>query len=501
MIRLAFFLLLGSLAALVIGGCAAPSKRLTFPVAPICSGSDGRVYDTDADGRPDFSIGPGPHGNLDVLSFDDNEDGSPDRVYRMSDYADGEVPHLIILFDSIPFQPVLDRWRRAGWTFFAPPQKVIPPFPTMSPVIFSRMLGAPPQMGAINQYFDRAADERVDRIRQRAAGDGNPWERRLTYRMDYWDNGMAFLEPRDWFHAELAQAKAAFDASPDRVTIVYLASTACMLSKYGRAGLEECLDGLEQLTLQVLLERRGAVKISVTADHGHSLAIGKRIDVPDILKSAGFRPVSHLRGDDESSSRSRDVVVELDGLVNYVGMHTCSPADVALALVMRPEFSLAMYLSGDRVVVRSSAGSACVEFRQGRYRYRAIDADVLGYAPVIEQLTRGGSADADGFIGPEAWLAATADHHWPDAPVRLWNAFHGMVVNTPDVMAVTSRGYYVGLAWMSWFIDMASTHGGLDQDDSATFLLTTTGRGHGPLRTDALMRMIEPTYDPARLRR
>lgn len=512
---LCMLLTVQSLAALGIGGCAFPSDRLSFPARPISASEGRREYDTGGDGKADFAIARGEGDAGALLEYDDDQDGTPDRAYRMGEADQGSTPHLIILFDSIPYEPVAERWSSAEWFWFASPARVVPPFPTMSPVIFASMLHAPAQHGAINRYYDRLRQKRVDRISERARGDANPWERRLHYRLDYWENGLAFLSPRRWLRVDLARAKAAFDSSPDRVTVVYLASTACMLSKHGRMGLEECLDGLEQLCAQVLHERRGRVNISVLADHGHNLVPGERVDVPRMLEEAGFHARDSLQGED-------DVVVELDGLVNYVGIHTRKAAEVAAALAQRPEIELVMYLeaaperraddavSPSRVIVRSAAGEAAVEHRAAQtpgdsavYRYVPLSADVLGYASVVEKLRSEGQTDAGGFAAADAWLSTTIDHRWPDAPRRLWQAFNGIVVHTPDVMLVTRRGYYAGQAKMDWWIDMASTHGGLDYDDSVTFLLTTTGRVPvgSVLRTEDAIRAVEPGYDPDLLRR
>jgi hypothetical protein len=481
------------LLTLFVAGCVAPGDRLSFPAHPVSASPEARSYDVDGDAHAEFTFR-GENGRFNVLEYDDNNDGAADRRFRLSDYPPDSVPHLILLFDSIPFEPVVERFRRSGWTWFDPPVKVIPPFPTMSPVIFSRMMGAPPQHGAINQYYDRQTGRFVNRVLERTTGSTNPWERRLHYRLKYWENGLAFLEPRRWFHVDLARSKVAFDNSPDRVTLVYFASTACMLSKYGREGLEECLDGLEQLCMQVFYERRGAVKISMVADHGHTLVPGRRIDLADMLTSAGFRPTDRLR-------TNNDVVIEQDGLVNYAGIHTRNAADVASSLVSFQEIQLAMYMANDRVTVRSADGTATVEYRDGRYRYTPIDADVLNYQPVVESLRQAGKVHDDGFVDSEAWFHATVDHQWPDAPRRLWEAFHGIVVNTPDIMVTSSPGFYFGLPSFDLFVDMASTHGGFDQTDSATVLLTMTGRVARPIRTEEVIRTIEPTYDPSVLRR
>ena len=474
-------------------GCSGPGDRLDFPTEPLAATSELREYDVTGNGRVDFSIR-ADHGRLDVLCYDDDEDGRSDREFRLSQYDAADVPHLIILIDSIPFEPTMTRYAEAGWSWFDRPVKVIPPFPTMSGLIFSQMLGAPPPPGVINQYYNRSTGRHVNRIWQRIAGASNPWERRLHYRLGYIGNGSSFLHPRSWFAADLAMAKRAFDESPNRVTVVYLASAAGMLSQHGSEGLAECLDGIERLSLQLLYERNGAVKISVISDHGHNLRAGERIDLETMLKAAGFRPTSRLRDD-------RDVVIELDGLVNYFGLHCRRAAAVAEGLIQNPEIRLVIWQEGDRVLVRSAEGTAAIEQREGRYRYRAIDADVLRYGGVPQAMEESGTMDAEGFADADAWLQLTIDHEWPDAPPRLWEAFHGLVVNTPNVMVVTAAGYYSGAASFDRWIDMASTHGGLDQQDSAAVLLTMTGRAHGPLRTRDVLPTIEPEYDPSRLRR
>ena len=45
---------------------------------------------------------------------------------------------------------------------------------------------------------------------------------------------------------------------------------------------------------------------------------------------------------------------------------------------------------------------------------------------------------------------------------------------------------------------MASTHGGFDQVDSVTFVLTMTGRARGPMRTEEVLPVIEPSFNPDR---
>src|SRR4029079_19317545 len=107
-------------------------------------------------------------------------------------------------------------------------------------------------------------------VMSRMKGYHQPWEYRCNYVAKYYEAGLSYVQPREWFRTELNRATAAIDRSPDRVTVVYLVSTSAMLCRLGRGGLDTVLDEIERFCLQLLYERQGAVKISMLADHGHN---------------------------------------------------------------------------------------------------------------------------------------------------------------------------------------------------------------------------------------
>ncbi len=277
----------------------------------------------------------------------------------------------------------------------------------------------------------------------------------------------------------------AIDDSPNRVTVVYFISAASLVCKYGKAGVDEVLDGADRLCLQLLYERHGAIKISLMADHGHNLMRSKNLPIAQYMIDAGFHPAETIAG-------SNDVFLEINGLVTYAAIDTLQPRRVASALVGHREIELAMYLDGNRVIVRDATGSAAVECDHQQLRYVPIDHDVLGY----EQITKSLKTDANGYASDDEWFRATLDTKFPDAPRRLWDAFHATVVNPPRVMFTTRDGYCAGLEEYEKYITMESTHGGLNQLDSATFLLSMTGRVDRPLRSRDILGCIEPGFEP-----
>lgn len=469
-----------------VSGCQAPLAQLSFPYRAIAAGEAAQSFDVDGDGRAEFTLTFDEAGRVDAQGYDDDGDGVSDRVYRLRDYDNELVPHLVILLDSVPFHAVAERYAAGEFRWFDPPTKIIAPFPSMTEVCLTDLLHAPPTPGAIDHYYDRPAGRLRNVMWKRAVeGYRYPWERLLAYRSRFYEEGLAYLNPRPWYQAELERARKAMDESPNRVTMVYLTSSSGMACKHGRAGVDEVLDGMARLCLQLLYERRGALKISVLADHGHNLVRSANIDVEALLREGGFRVTKQLR-------RPDDVVLELSGLVTYAAVRTAQPARVATQLLTEPGMELAMYMESDRVIVRSVQGSAAIQFHHGRLRYEPITHDVLGYAPVLARL----DADETGFASRDAWFAATVDHEYPDAPARIWDAFHHRVISPGEVMFTTRDGFCAGDAGFERFITMESTHGSLNKINSTSFLMTMTGRVDEPLRMREVMPAIEPTWRP-----
>ena len=489
-----------------VGGCAmAPTERLTFPAAPFSRIGRTQWFDVNGDGKADFALAKGEDGRVENLLYDDDEDGEPDRSYAMKAVAD-DVPHVVILLDSIPFQLVNERCGAGDFAFLRAPRKVIAPFPSLTEVCYTEVLHAPPLPTVIDtQYDPRQGGHRSDLWKRVVDDYRQPWERRLTYGLSYADTGLTFLDPQKWYAAELARAKHAIDDSPRRTTVVYLASAAAMVCKFGRAGANEVLDGARQLCLQLLYERRGAIRISLMADHGHNFVTSKNIDLAAMLTKDGFCVT-------DKPSSPDDVTISINGLVTNALLQTARPAKVAEALVRNEAVELAAYVDGADMIVVGKGGRAVVSSVDGRhFAYRPVGGDPLRYQGLEFQsaidtktltlaLPRStGRGDQVGMTEPE-WLAATADHEWPNAPARLWHAFHRQTVQPPSVMLSLKDGYYCGKPGYETFITMRSTHGGLNQANSATFVMSTFDTPPGPWLPRDVMKHLMPDGPPAVVR-
>lgn len=493
-IGVALLLLPGALAG--CGGIAAAiadDTPLTFPEQPLRRTADEQAFDVDGDGRVDFALRRAADGRFDHLLYDDDQDGHFDREIDRGDFDQRRLPHLIVLVDSIPLRVAAERHAQGLGGWFHAPVRVVPPFPSMSVVSFAELLGAPPMKAAVERYLDLGTGVVENQMVARAFGYEHPWHLRLSwYLRDYLSVGATYVAPDAWIAHEIGRIKQTFDASPQQVVVCYVSASSGMLSVHGHAGAERSMQLLEQLCLQLLYERQGALDITLVSDHGHNFARSQRIDVEAWLAEAGFDVGDEVRDDD-------DVFVELDGLVTYFGVHTRQPPAVIDSVLAHDEIELATWLDGDLVMVRDRFGAACVERRGDRLRYTPIDRDVLGLVPVLDELRRAGAVDAAGFVADRSWLLATCEGAWPDAPRRLWDAFHGQVVYPSRVMFTVRDGWYAGMAVFDPLIDMASTHGGLNDINSDAMLLTTVDGVSGPLRAREVLSRVEPRYDPQRL--
>jgi hypothetical protein len=456
--------------------CAPWGPKLSFPKHPLRKSSAETWYDTNNNHKPDFALHRDPAGAIDSLLYDDNQDGSPDRTYNLSEYSPEKIPHVIILLDSLPYQLALDRYNAGNFRYFTRPAKVIGVFPTLTELCYTRVLGTPPLAGMTEQFYDPQKNKIHSGWWERTTGYQQPWEHQLAYNARYLEASFTYLNPRAWLPIEMGRIRRAINSSPTRRTIVYAVSASGMACKFGLDGMNQTLDAANQLCLQLLHERQGAIQITLMADHGHNLIESHSASksLKNALTRAGYKTTTSIHSD-------QDVVIELAALVNYVGVRTKRSPDVARALITAPEVEFAIYQQDNSIIIQSADGSAAIDYENGNYRYRILTHDVLHYGKLSGQ-----------FASAQSWFTATQDAQYPDAPERLWEAFHGLVLNPPEVMLTLKPGFFAGKETLQHFIQMKSTHGSLDQQNTATFLMTMRRNLPDAVRSDDILNLVEP---------
>lgn len=474
-----------SMAAIATGsGCAGPGPKLA-PVAPLESVSTdtGEVehrYDMNNDGRPDYAEVLNADGRIHSLRFDTDDDGILEAtVDRLGSGASVGDRQLVVLLDSIPYGVVRDAWQAGRFRLFPPPSRVISPFPVMTDLSFSEFFGVSPSPGAESEYYDgKILHGGYDVY----AAEGNAgWIDHTDYHLQFIAHAVAYLWPDIWYGHELGKIQRHFFRGQENPFVGYVVTTSGLGATQGRSGHQSALVRLDRFCQAVMFELRGRVQITLMSDHGHCLLPSKRIPLSDLLKKFGYRVTSRLRGPD-------DVIVPEFGVVNFAGVYTKSPGSVARDLIGVDGIELTTFLDkDDSVVVQSRDGLARIRRSAGGgYAYDCEQGDPLQLLPVVDALRRNGEVGPDGSIADDALFDSTKDHLYPDALHRLWRAFHGLMVNPPDVMISVQDGWHCGSALMTRLVDVSAAHGSLNAESSSGFVMTTNGQLPEVIRMEAL---------------
>jgi hypothetical protein len=474
----------------LLGGCRAVPRFCKQSAIVQAAGSSKHVisFDTDKDGQPDYWQRFDDNGRIVELRFS-RQNGEPNEVVLLDKLVSQGLPHFIIALDGVPYGVVEELCRRGKFRLFYPPSRVVTCFPGMTNPAFWQVFGGEQPIAYESKYFDRQQNRLVGGNDAYLSGEAADWAKKLDYRCSFKLDALAYMKPDMVFGHELKEITDVFRLPTTGTKIAYCVATAGLGTRGGREAIAKYLETIDGLCEQIVYERRGRVKISLLADHGHSASGQGRVSFGKLLEENGYRLTNHL-------GKTGDVVAVEYGLVHYAAFYTDDPAGVAAALLTDPVIELACYpVSEERttaegldVVVQSLNGKAVIRKIHGRYRYLAEYGDPLGLLGIISQLRQKGKVGTDGFIDDKALLMATLNHIYPDPLRRIWMAFNGLVRKPADLIVCLKDGWVHGSGFFYAAIGkVASTHGSLNQSDSMTFALTMLGGLPPVLRLEEVM--------------
>jgi len=396
---------------------------------------------------------------------------------------------LVIAIEAIPYDAAAlwtdpERTDPPLFGGLAGPVPVVSTFPSTSSLAFTGMfapLGLPPAPGYEVRWFDRAAGRLRGggpvSVRRRPFG----WKSVFDYEIEgLGRKGIGYGWPDRYAPREIDRMLAAFRASDADPFFGYLSLPDALAHHGGPDALLAALRHLDRgLDAARAAEPRG-LSVVIFSDHG--VAGGERLAnvrraVRRALRAAGLRIHRRLR-------RPGDVVLIPYGLLSSLIAFTRPGGEraAAAALAGAPGVELCAHPAGEgRWAVLGGGGEAAIERRaDGRYRYLALTGDPLGYEPIARALAReraGAGGDPDGGWHPaEAWLAASLDARFPDAPRRIATGFE-LVANPASVLCSLAPGHSYGSAWTELGARVSLgglrwTHGGLRRGDSLGFVMT-----------------------------
>jgi nuclear transport factor 2 (NTF2) superfamily protein len=473
---------------------------LHFYETSICAntlGNSGRItsFDMDKDGQLDYWQRFDHNGRKVELSFS-QQSGEPNEVVQLDRLTSREVPHFIVALDGVPYELVEELHQQGRFRLFYPPSRVVTCFPGMTNPAFQLIFGGKKPIAYESEYFDRNRNRLISGNDLYLSGQAANWAKSLDYRCSPELDALSYIKPDLVFKYELQQITDVFRKAWKNTGVVYLMATAGLGTRGGREAILKYLRRIDQWCEQIVYERRGRVKISLLADHGHSASGQGRASFKKLLEENGYRLTDRV---EEAS----DVVTVEFGLVSYAAYYTEDPAGVAAALLTDSRTTLACYpvvkgrttVDGLGVVVQTTDGKATVRKKQGRFGYEVEYGDPLELSDIIEQLQRKGRVDSDGFIDDRAMFEATLNHIYPDPLRRVWQAFNGLVEKPAELVICLKDGWVHGSGlFYSVIGKVASTHGSLSQSNSVTFAMTMLGELPPALRLEEVMPNLKKLH-------
>jgi hypothetical protein len=394
---------------------------------------------------------------------------------------------LLLCLDGVPFDVIVAAKERGLFERFGAPSRLLSPFPTMTNVALSTMLGATAPLGYESLYFDRSKRELRGGMRK-YVGRRTPDKVPSSYmdELDYQEplpfEFLIYVAPETIWRADMRRFHERFRNAPqDRDFFAFLKGTDGLLHIRGVERLSVALESLDRILREIQACCGEETEIVLFSDHGMNLQENKRVHLQTQLQRCGYKIANEQR-----EGRQKSVSVPAFGLCGYAALYcaadeTQNVAD-ALAPLKGVDFALARD-GAQAVTVTGSRGKARIERREKiaseknvsvSYRYEQIEGDPLQLATHVRALSEDGAFDEDGFASDTAWYKQTSEHCYPDALANLYHAMHSpRVAHTADVLLSLQDGYYYGMSFFSRFVTLAATHGNALRASTSAFLMST----------------------------
>jgi Type I phosphodiesterase / nucleotide pyrophosphatase len=363
---------------------------------------------------------------------------------------------LLLCLDGVPHKLIEGERSRGLFDSFKSPARLLSPFPTMTNVALSAMLGATPPAGYESLYFDRKARELrggISKYVGRRTPDKVPssYMEELDYQEPLAFEFLIYVAPEKVWRADMQRFRERFRAAPqNRDYFAFLKATDGLLHAQGPKRLAVALESLDKILKEIRSYCGDETEIVMFSDHGMNLEENRRIPLASTLQRRGFK-----------------VVIPAFGLCSYAALYCDEDVipEVARVSAEVTGVDFAVYKDAAAVVVESSRGQARIEYEaaSSSYRYVIVSGDPL-------QL----GSFPNTFATDAVWFERTAGHRYPNAVANVYKSlFTPRVKHTADVLISMNDGYYYGMTAFGRFVRLRATHGNALQQSSNAFLMST----------------------------
>ncbi len=391
---------------------------------------------------------------------------------------------LLLCLDGVPYEMIRAARERGLFDRFHAPSRLLSPFPTMTNIALSTMLGATPPNGYESLYFDRQARELrggISKYIGRRTPDKVPssYMEQLDYQEPLHFEFLVYVAPEAIWRADMRRFRERFRAAPqERDFFAFLKGTDGLLHIRGPRRLAVALESLDQILREIGEWCGDETEVVLFSDHGMNLQENRRANLQTHLRRSGYTLGNRLTpGDDK-----RRIAIPAFGLCGYAALYCADEeaiSKVADELVSLEGLDFSVHLDGPgAVMVKGPEGAARIVRREnGRgpmYRYEQLTGDPLALAPALKTLAEAGELDQQSFATDRAWYAETAEHAYPDALANLYNSLHTpRVGHNADLLISFKDGYYYGFSPFGRIVNLAATHGNALKASTSAFLMST----------------------------
>jgi hypothetical protein len=401
----------------------------------------------------------------------------PLRASAFDETGGAAVRHLIICVDGVAFATIEEMRAEGRFQSFRAPSRMVAPFPSLTNLALGEILkpaGAVEPPGYEDNYFDTAENKMrgglLDRFRGGRFIKGT-FRELFDYHPSAIKSGLGYVAPPASTYLEsltdLARLKQKFRASRAPVFFAYTGASDSLAHLGGERLLKSFLTRLDETVKDLVRDGGGRVEVTIFSDHGNDFKGYRRVSLKSALRRADFKLDAKIKN-------GRSVVLPQFGLVGCAVMWTHESNEARLAAVASRVrgVDFAAYEKDGVVFVLDEEGSATLERRGERFRYRATHGDPLELSPIVESLRRQGKVDADDFIADEDWFAATIEGVRPDVVRRVFEGVSERVQHRASVLVNLADGYYTGSASLDVFAFLQATHGNLGARQSFGFVMS-----------------------------
>ena len=389
---------------------------------------------------------------------------------------------LLLCLDGVPYDLMNQAMQRGLFDKFHAPSRLLSPFPTMTNIALSAMLGASVPLGYETIYFDRKARELrggVGKYVGRRTPDKVPssYMDQLDYQEPLPFEFLVYVAPETVWRADMRRFRERFQAAPqDRDYFAFLKGTDGLLHIRGPERLNVALASLDELLRKIQAWCGAETEMVLFSDHGMNLQPNRRVNLQAHLRHCGFHISKSL-----TAAASREVVLPTFGLIGFAALYCAkgSESQLAEALVPLEGIDFALYReSASAINVKGARGSARIHRQENEsgvlYRYEMLAGDPLQLASVLSDLRSQGLLTAAEYAPAAIWSERTAAHIYPDALANLYTSMMTTRVCHPaDVLVSLLDGYYYGWSAFEYVVNLVATHGNAMRASSSAFLMST----------------------------